>query len=281
MTLSIEDTIKVQYNQSGEIVRIYDYENGSWIVEDFDSEKIAQKSGESVIITEYDDGQLKRIEIYSPTGTLPNDPDPSVQGVMLIRSSRTKYEGDDERDIITGTQYRDDIYLFGGNDVGYGGSSNDRLYGYAGHDRLFGQANDDSLKGSSGKDLLDGGSGIDRLSGGKDADRFQFSTAASATKVNRDLITDFSRSSGDKLVFRKSIYSGFGTSTALASAQFRSGSGLIKAKTTSQRFIYDTSTGILRFDRDGSGGSYAPLQVAQLGSSTTHPTLAYTDFQLK
>jgi Ca2+-binding RTX toxin-like protein len=271
MTISIDDSIKVQFNADGTVKAIYDIYNDNWVLEDFDSEKTFALTGESIVITEYDDGVLKKTEIYSPSTTNIVDPNPSIQGVILYRSSRARFDGDDDRDMLSGSSYDDNMYCMGGNDDAFGG---------AGDDNISGGSGNDNLAGNGGNDFVRGGTGIDRLTGGTAADRFRFDTAASKTSSNRDLVTDFSRSSGDKLSFSKKVYGGFGTATGITSAQLRAGAGVIVASNTTQRFLYDTTTGILRFDRDGSGSSYSVLQIAQLGSSTTHPTLASTDFQL-
>ena len=109
-------------------------------------------------------------------------------------------------------------------------------------------------------------------------DVFRFTSTPKATS-NRDLITDFATGS-DTLSFSRAIYAGFtSTATALTNSQFLSGAGVTTATSTAQRFLYDTTSGLLSYDRDGFGSTYAPIQVAVLGSST-HPALAYTDFVL-
>ena len=49
----------------------------------------------------------------------------------------------------------------------------------------------------------------------------------------------------------------------LATNQFRSGAGLTSTENTTQRFIYNTTTGALYFDRDGVGG-VPSVQIANL-----------------
>lgn len=271
MTYSIDDTIKVRFNADGTVRAIYDIYNGKWVLEDFDAEKRFASIGESIVITEFDDGVLKRTEIYSPSTIRLVDPDPSIPGVILYRSSRTKFEGDDDRDILSGSSYNDDINCLGGNDDAFGLQGNDIINGGFGND---------NISGGAGNDIIRGGTGIDRLTGGTGSDRFRFDTAVSSTSSNRDLITDFSLSLGDKLSFSKAVYGGFGSATSITSSQFRAGAGVIAASSLNHRFLYDTTTGILRFDRDGSGTSYSALQVAQLGSSVTHPMLTHAAFQL-
>lgn len=362
MTISIDDSLKVQFNANGTVKAIYDIYNGNWALEDFDAEKTFALVGESIIITEYKDGVIEKIETYSPSTINFVDPNPSIAGVILYRSSRTKFDGDDDRNILSGSSYNDDMYCMGGNDDAFGGAGDDnisggsgndkirgglgkdvingnigidtadysdksaavvvtlagsqsstvkiagviedsilniecliggsasdtfvgdlfanQLVGNSGDDNLAGNGGNDNISGGVGNDFMRGGTGSDRLTGGTGADRFRFDTAATKTSSNLDLLTDFSRSVGDKLSFSKAVFGGFGASTGISSTQLRAGAGVIAASNTTQRFLYDTTTGILRFDRDGSGSSYSALQVAKLGSSSIHPTLAYTDFQL-
>jgi len=147
--------------------------------------------------------------------------------------------------------------------------------GTADPDNLQGTTLPDVITGAAGPDSLSGGLGIDTLSGGDGNDTFRFLTTPGA--ANRDLITDFV-SASDILSFSRATYSGFGRQTTLNPNQFAAAPGLIAAKTSSQRFLYDTTTGLLRFDRDGTGVA-APLEVAQLGL-LTHPTLQAADILL-
>ncbi len=143
---------------------------------------------------------------------------------------------------------------------------------------LRGNGGANSLSGGDGNDTLNGLAGNDSLTGGTGSDSFLFSTALNATS-NRDLITDFV-SGIDRLTCSKAVFQGFSsTATALSSSQFRSGAGITAASTTSHRFLYDNSTGLLRFDADGSGSAYRAITMALLGAST-HPALAYTDILL-
>ncbi|WP_374539336.1 VCBS domain-containing protein, partial [Chitinimonas taiwanensis] len=118
-------------------------------------------------------------------------------------------------------------------DIVNGGSGNDALIGQGGYDLLYGGSGDDYLSGGSGSDGLRGGTGNDRLEGGSGsdvlrgdlgADTFAWSfgdQSAMAGAVNAgsgndyglnasiklvsgatDLVTDFSKTEGDKLDLR-------------------------------------------------------------------------------
>lgn len=61
----------------------------------------------------------------------------------------------------------------------------------------------------------------------------------------------------------------------LAFGQFWSGAGVVKGHDADDRIVYNTTTGVLYYDADGSGSS-AAIQMAIIGAST-HPTLTYQD----
>lgn len=127
----------------------------------------------------------------------------------------------------------------------------------------------DTLDGGRGWDVLDGGNGNDELggdllSGGAGNDRFVFDTGPTIGG-NADVISDFTRGA-DKLVFSAAQYAGLDD---LADA-FRAGSVAMDAD---DRLLYDTATGELFYDPDGSGFDPA-LLVATL---TGHPLLTAAD----
>ena len=131
------------------------------------------------------------------------------------------------------------------------------------------------ITGQDGNDTLAGGAGTDTLTGGGGVDTFRFDTTPGSS--NRDLITDFA-SGTDKLLFSKTVYAGFSSSAkTITSSQLRTGDGVATAITTTQRFLYDSSAGILRYDRDGSGTTYGALDVAILAGN---PLLNASDFVL-
>ena len=49
------------------------------------------------------------------------------------------------------------------------------------------------------------------------------------------------------------------------------------AHTSAQLILYNTTTGDLYYDQDGSNGTYAPVLMAHLDN---HTTLTYSDFFL-
>lgn len=77
----------------------------------------------------------------------------------------------------------------------------DNLIAGNGPDTLTGAAGNDSLSGGAGDDTLTGGQGADRLTGGQGKDLFDFNVLPELGlgNVNRDVITDFTASEGDRI----------------------------------------------------------------------------------
>jgi Ca2+-binding RTX toxin-like protein len=167
---------------------------------------------------------------------------------------------------------------YNGNDILNGGGGDDRLVGGGGDDVLDGGQGNDTLDGGNGADTLQGGIGNDSMSGGAGADLFLFDTAPNATS-NKDTITDF-LSGTDRIAFSKSVFTGLSEAAlgTLNADAFLSGAGLTTAQDAADRFIYNTTTGALYYDADGSGAAVA-VQVAILGT-TTPPALSYTDIMV-
>ena len=151
------------------------------------------------------------------------------------------------------------------------------ITGNAGNNSLTGGTGNDTLIGGAGNDTLIGGVGNDTLTGGAGSDYFVFNTAAN-TSTNKDTITDF-LSGADHIQFSKAIFTGLGSATGnLTTDQFWSGSGVIAAHDSSDRIIYNSASGALYYDADGTGAA-AAVQVALIGVSS-HGAVAYTDIQI-
>jgi Ca2+-binding RTX toxin-like protein len=67
-----------------------------------------------------------------------------------------------------------------------------------------------------------------------------------------------------------------GSTGTLTMDAFFSSSSAVNGNDASDRIVYNTSTGALYYDADGSGSS-AAVQIALMGMSN-HPTLNYQDF---
>jgi len=148
------------------------------------------------------------------------------------------------------------------------------LTGNSGDNILLGAAGNDTLLGMDGNDTLNGGSGLDTLTGGLGADTFLFATTTTASLgSSADVVTDFSRTEGDKLAFSKAVFTGLGTVGTLDEPAFYLGTA---AHDATDRIIYDAATGKLYYDRDGTGTG-AQVLVATIGIEA-NPTLAFDDF---
>lgn len=183
-------------------------------------------------------------------------------------------------DVFKGDGFANILSGMGGNDALMGEAGQDLLLGGSGNDSLYGGEGNDSLEGGDGDDLIFAGLGRDQLTGGAGADRFRFDTAPS--EDNQDQLNDFSREQGDVLIFSVAAYVVFtgANSGPLGDDQFLAGAGVTAATTASQRFIYDSSSGLLRFDADGTGSGSSPVEVARLGTSTPHPLLLASDLEI-
>lgn len=130
-----------------------------------------------------------------------------------------------------------------------------------------GNALNNVIRGNAGDNVLNGVLGNDLLTGGAGADIFVFSTTAGVS--NRDRITDFN-------VADDTIHLSSGVYTALAPGALAAGALNFgtAASEADDRLIYNSSTGILLYDPDGSsvGGVF---QVAFLPAGLS---LATTDF---
>lgn len=117
--------------------------------------------------------------------------------------------------------------------------------------------------GASGNDTLAGGKGSDVLTGGADADTFRF---GGDTKT--DHITDFV-SGEDRIELDNALFKAL-SDGGLTGAQF--GLGTV-ATTAAQRLVYDSTSGNLWYDADGSGKAKAVL----IGVLDNHATLTEAD----
>jgi Ca2+-binding RTX toxin-like protein len=114
------------------------------------------------------------------------------------------------------------------------------------------------IVGSSGNNYIDGKAAADTLTGGLGADQFLFTTALGADNI--DTVTDFDPAA-DFIRLENAIFTtlpvGF-----LAVAAFHTGAAAADA---ADRIIYNSATGALLYDSDGTGGA-AAIQFATLST---------------
>ena len=102
--------------------------------------------------------------------------------------------------IITGTDFNDQIIgndlddeLNGGglDDFILGNRGNDFIRGQSGADTLYGGAGNDIIVGGHGADFLSGDAGSDTLTGNQGSDTFSFNVRAGLLGDGVDFVTDF------------------------------------------------------------------------------------------
>jgi serralysin len=142
-------------------------------------------------------------------------------------------------------------------------AGNHTLKGVGGADTMLGSGGADSLVGGDGNDSLKGGTGADALKGGAGADKFVFVEAASG-----DTIQDFN-ANADLIQIENSVFAGLAAGAVQAgkvqvgtNAQVTNGSG-----DAFDKLKYETDTGRLYYDGDGSGAGAMKL-IATINTTT-------------
>lgn len=173
---------------------------------------------------------------------------------------------------------------------------------------VTGGASADTITGSAGADTFNGGGGVDSITGGLGIDFYDFSTVANWG----DTITDYGKSTatanaqnttalsneaislnGEALAFSDAAISSNANSAIVGSYTPPSGDNAstfnataLKSGTTAApavvdqayaQFLYNTDTGVLSFDADGTGTNNTAVTVATLLNGATAPTLTSTD----
>jgi serralysin len=139
-------------------------------------------------------------------------------------------------------------------------------------DRLTGTNTANRLEGRAGNDTLTGGLGNDTLAGGAGRDSFDFLTAPG--NANADNIADFG-SRSDKIRLDDAVHMRAGTlgSFSLNDPRFWAAPGAVRGHDATDRVVYNTSTGSLYYDADGSGGGGQQVIAVLQGA----PALTATD----
>jgi len=137
-----------------------------------------------------------------------------------------------------------------------GGAGVDVVVGNTSANYLFGGGNTDYLYGASGNDYLNGGAG---------ADRFVFNTALNAS-TNVDTIADFAVGVDD-IQLSTSIFASIGAT--LTADELRAGTVAVDAN---DFILYNSATGRLYYDADGSGATFSAIQFATVTVGTALTT---------
>lgn len=161
-----------------------------------------------------------------------------------------------------------------GNDKIYGNDVNNVLNGRDGHDHLSGGAGNDKLEGGTDNDRLFGGAGRDKLYGNEGNDRFVCGSALGYSNV--DLIMDFELGR-DVIQLDNAAFTKF-TKLGDLGGEFFKANSAGKAMDSNDYIVYETDTGKLFYDADGSGAG-VKVQFATVGVST-HASLRALDFDI-
>lgn len=137
---------------------------------------------------------------------------------------------------------------------------------------LTGNGLDQTITGNAGANRLDGMKGADRLTGGGGADTFVFGTALSGGNI--DTITDFDVAA-DTIELVASVFDDLDLGLLDAARFVASANG--QAVDALNRILYDTTTGNLFFDADGSDTAFARIRFAVLADGLS---LSETDFMV-
>ncbi|MEH2135495.1 beta strand repeat-containing protein [Nostoc sp.] len=188
--------------------------------------------------------------------------------------------GNNGNDTISGDQYGNDTFKGGAGDdylsvlassgdkILDGGDGNDILTASnaLGNNTLIGGNGDDIITGGAGNDILIGGYGNDTLYGGdtiyagnpNPTDTFAFNS------YNEGVDTIFNLNTNYGLI--QVSADGFGGGLSIGSLQTNQFTLGTSATTSNQRFIYNSATGALFFDQDGSAAGFTQVKFAQLST---------------
>jgi Ca2+-binding RTX toxin-like protein len=149
--------------------------------------------------------------------------------------------------------------------------SAETVLGSAFADALTGSTAANRFEGGGGDDTLAGGAGVDTLMGGAGSDRFDFVSAPGT--ANADRLLDFT-SGSDKLRFDDAFHPGAGALGNLVAGdqRFWSAAGATTGHDATDRFVYNTTTGNLYYDADGSGSGAAQLAATLQPSAALQAT---------
>ena len=149
---------------------------------------------------------------------------------------------------IVGSEFADTLIGNQRANTIMGGGGKDTIISGGGKDRLEGGEKADSLDAGAGNDTLVGGPGKDKLKGGPGDDVFVFNTALSA--ANADKIEDFVPSD-DKIQLDRGEFGVLPLGELPQNAFRINKTGL--PQTADDRLIYDSETGKIFYNFDGTG----------------------------
>lgn len=183
------------------------------------------------------------------------------EGLDTVETSLNKY--------ALGSNLENLAYTGSKNFSGTGNELDNQITGGSGNDILSGGDGNDTLIGGAGNDTLIGGLGDDILNGGDGADLFLLNALTGI-----DTIQDFSVGV-DQIALDDAVFAGIlnDGSNTLDDQFFVAGT---VATTAEQHVVYDSASGSLYYDADGSGAG-AAVTIAQI---TGNLILTSDDFKV-
>jgi Ca2+-binding RTX toxin-like protein len=219
----------------------------------------------------------------------------SLHNILTGNSAANTLDGGTGADTLIGGA-GDDVYVVdntgdvvieltgGGTDlvqssITFSLSGNVESLTLTGSDAIDGKGNalENILIGNSAQNTLDGGLGSDSLTGGSGQDQFVFSTSLNST-TNVDTLLDF-QTGADSIVLSEAV---FAQLADLDIGSSPSADNLLigdAALDANDYLLYNSSTGVLYYDADGSGTASAAVAFAKIELNGVPPSdLSAGDF---
>lgn len=174
-------------------------------------------------------------------------------------SGNDTYIVDDAGDVVSDSSGTDTVYA----SISYTLASSAEILRASGSAAisLTGNAFANTIYGNAGANKVNGGLGKDTLYGGAGKDAFVFNTKLDK-KYNVDKIMDY-KVSDDTIHLENKVMTKL-KAGKLASGAFWKGA---KAHDKDDRIIYDSKTGYLYYDADGTGSKYKQVLIATLSKN--------------
>jgi Ca2+-binding RTX toxin-like protein len=120
---------------------------------------------------------------------------------------------------------------------------------------------------------ITGGAGADAITlraGAGSLDTVVLNVIATSDTIGGYVVAD------DSIQLSKAAMAGLGAVGALGAGEFETGAGLVAAATVAGRIVYNSTTGVVYYDADGSGAGAAVM----IATITGTPTIAVGEFAI-
>lgn len=164
----------------------------------------------------------------------------------------------------------ENLTLLGTAFNGIGNWLDNQIAGNDAGNSLAGKGGADILSGAAGNDALSCGAGNDKLTGGLGLDTFIFNTALGSANV--DTLQDF-KAVDDTIRLDRTVFTALTVGALPATAFVANATGV--AADSGDRIVYNTTSGNVLYDADGTGPAAAVAFVTLVGA----PAITAADFQ--